>query len=493
MNALRRTLIAGLALLAGAPAFASSEAVKTYRKDVARVVARQKTWEAKARDEDLRAAADVLVAPWRERGGPDAPKVIDYDFAGYAEVYERCADFGRERGRLAIALAESGGEEAAAQIVSSLAAVLVEIAALDRAIREVKPLSRGIVDQAPGMKRYAAWLERDLLVEALRKTGDAEAAAYLAKKGWAAAEEADRKAHGDHVRIAVLDGLTAANAALAGEQTRAAEPRLRIAALEALARVQPGEPTQVVLRTAAEGDPCRTVRSAAAALLPAPPAGAPEGAPAFASVPVAGLRVLVLLDTSTPTVKPADVELMKEKSLSEWRAIAEKDRDYVTQLGWACARTRDFLAALPAEARFDVLDLGDGDRITALSPRGLLPAGDAGRRQAAEFLGARVPGGYVSQLEGLWEASRRAGIDPFGAALPDDPEADAMILVSNGVPHGGPIMHGPALLDDVRRRHRFARIAIHAIRLDDCAAPAEEVMKGIAEVTGGVYVHVTQP
>ena len=54
-------------------------------------------------------------------------------------------------------------------------------------------------------------------------------------------------------------------------------------------------------------------------------------------------------------------------------------------------------------------------------------------------------------------------------------------------------MYGPAILDDVRRRHRFLRVPVHTVRVDDCAAPADEIMQGIADLTGGRSVHCTRP
>jgi hypothetical protein len=54
-------------------------------------------------------------------------------------------------------------------------------------------------------------------------------------------------------------------------------------------------------------------------------------------------------------------------------------------------------------------------------------------------------------------------------------------------------MYGPALVDEVRRQNRFMRIQIHTIRIANCKDTAEEVMKGVAEVTGGTYVFRTKP
>jgi hypothetical protein len=296
MRPSRRAIPVLLLLAAALPASAGADAAKDYRKELGKVVARQKTYEKEKLGEDQRAATDVLVAPWRERGGPDAPKVIDYDFSGFSEFYERIADYGREKGQLAVALSEANDEAAATQLVESLVACLGEIALLDRELCEAKPLSRGISDQGPGARRYAAWLFRDALVEALGKLTDSKALAYLAKKGFAAAEDGDRKNRSAHARVALLDAVTAANAALATAQAASKEPRLRIAALQALARAAPGPATEALLKSAAAEDPCFAVRAAAEAQLGEAKPEVAEGAPAFFGIPIEARRLLSVRD-----------------------------------------------------------------------------------------------------------------------------------------------------------------------------------------------------
>ena len=485
-------LVIFLLLVAG-PAVAGPDDVKVYRKEIARVRFRQKAYESKAIAEDLRAADEVFRAPWRERGGPDAPTVIDYDFSGFANVYERHAEFARDMGRLALSLTRANDEAAAEALLGTLLDVLDESLRHDREVGDTRAVSRGVADQAPGIRRYTSSLHRDLVVDALRLLTSPDATGWLGTEGFAEAADFDRKRKTDRARIALLDAATAANTALLSTQAGAKEPRIRIAALEALARTSPGPDLVPRLKTAQGEDPCRVVRAAASALLGEPAEAAPPDSPRFFGIPIAGRRVLLLLETGSYAVKPADVELMKERSYMEWRAVAEKDRHYATQLSLTCDQASAFIGALPADASFDVLDLGDGDRIAALSPRGLLPADRANVRRADQFLAERVAGGFVSPIEGLWEASRRAGIDPFGSDLPDDPEADAILFVGAGVPRGGPVMYVAAILDDLRRRHRFLRIPVHTVRLDDCAAPAEELLEGIAEITGGTYAHITAP
>ena len=51
----------------------AADPVKVYKKELSRVSSRQKMYEAKEIDEELRKAYDTYRAPWRESGKPDAP------------------------------------------------------------------------------------------------------------------------------------------------------------------------------------------------------------------------------------------------------------------------------------------------------------------------------------------------------------------------------------------------------------------------------------
>ena len=98
----------GYLFVLAASAFAKPEtdALKLYKKHLGQVVARERNYEAKAIEEELREAYETYRAPWRQRGGPEAPKVIDYDFSGYDAVYERWVGYAEEKGDLAIAIRE---------------------------------------------------------------------------------------------------------------------------------------------------------------------------------------------------------------------------------------------------------------------------------------------------------------------------------------------------------------------------------------------------
>ena len=117
---------------------------------------------------------------------------INYDFSGYAEVYERFADFEEAKGNLARGLAEVDTDDVAERLVVTLLSALTEIQKQNQAMMNSKPRTRGIHDQIPAIKRYGAWLHHDMLVEALGMLKSPEAFAWLTKKGWEKAGKWDR-------------------------------------------------------------------------------------------------------------------------------------------------------------------------------------------------------------------------------------------------------------------------------------------------------------
>jgi hypothetical protein len=483
-------------LLAPAALVAAPDPVRIYKKGLSKVASRQYAFARKQLDEMLRDAYVTWRAPWKQRGGPDAPKVFDYDFSGYAEAYERYADFEEDKGKLALTLAEANTEDAAERLVETLLDNLTEIRREDQALQKSKPRQRDIHDQIPAIRRYGAWLHHDMLVQALSKLSGDEALAWLRKKGWEKAAKWDKSHKSVWGRIAIIDGIglvgRAEDRLFLTKLTRDEDPAIRIAALEALAKPKLTPEATERLEEALNSDPSFAVRDAAWAALGESVDPAPD-LPKFFGIPIDSDRVIVVLDASRETLKPVDVKLARTRTWWEWRAIAESDRTWVSQLGLAKKETSALIETMPREGRYNLVLINGANRILPLEGRGMVEADEKGKRRGEAFLAEVRDEGWAPQLQGLWEACRIAGSDPWTPEVPDDPGADTIFLVSNGVPKGGQILHGAAIVDDVRRRFRLNRIRIHTVRLDDNAAPAEEVMKGIAEATGGTYVHRTAP
>ncbi len=561
------TVLLGLA----APVAAADDPVKTYKDEVLRILVRQKAYEAKELDRDLREAYAIYIKPWLDRGKPDAPTVIEYDFTGYRNVYEKWAAFETERGYLVKRLGEAGGEEAAKRLALELMEAVHDILKQEAVLAKSKPKSYSVHDQLPAILRWGSTVRLEALTEAIGKVRDEEAMAYLLGEAWERAAKLDSDRRTTAFRTAFLDafartGNPAAEAVLVAAAT-GADRRLRIVGLEGLARLpEAPDPLRERLTAAVAGDACYFVRVAAVEILGgtvkdpraipalaraletemAGPNGALRGhlrraltaiagkdlgdapeswiafydrnraaidggtwkpgddagsaaAPdekdsvAFYDIRTVSRRFLIFVDASDTLIKPVDIEVAKRKNFFEWNAMAPKDRHYVSQFELLKTETKKMVDKLPTGAQFNLVIMNGSGKLTPFWPQGLAPAEDVVKRKVAPFLEEVIVGGWAPQIEAIWAAYRMAGADPFGSDLPDAPAADTVFLLSDGVPSGGEIMYGPALVDDVRRKHRFLRMPIHTIRIDDYKDTAELVMKGIAEATGGTYVWRTKP
>ncbi|MCU0727688.1 MAG: HEAT repeat domain-containing protein, partial [Planctomycetes bacterium] len=214
---------------------------------------------------------------------------------------------------------------------------------------------------------------------------------------------------------------------------------------------------------------------------------------AFYDIRTLSKRILLLVDASDTLIKPVDIELAKTKNFFEWNATAPKDRNYVSQYQLLTKETLKMVEALRGNAVFNILIMHGSSQLTPFSPQGMAPANEPAKKAVKPFLDKVVVGGWAPQIEGIWQAWRLAGGDPWGGDLPDEPPVDTVFLLSDGVPSGGQIVYGPALVDEVRRKHRFFRIPIHTIRIDDYKDTAQEFMEGVAAVTGGTAVWRTKP
>jgi len=577
MRGARNLLLAAiLTLLPSVPAVADraeDDALKAYKKAYTRVLIREKTYQARELDRELRVASDTWVRPWLDRGKPDAPKVIEYDFSGYRAVFEKWIVHSKEKGELAIELAKAAdGPEVAKRLLTRLLEALSNIVKQNFALAKSRPKHWSIHDQRPAMYRYGDGIHVDALVNAIGLQKSEESLAWLMEDGVARVEKWGRSWRTDSGRIALLDALAKTGQAVVQPLLAAAagspDRRLRLVGLECLAALP--EDRDVLrgrLEDVVRTEPAYAVRVAAIEILAgklrdplAIPALAdaltkeiegPNGimrahlmkamaeivgkdlgpAPeswlawfkanlkaiedgtwergedvrdatknpdqkdsvAFYDIRTVSQRIAVLIDASDTLIKPVDIEVAKKKNYFEWRALAKKDRNFVSQYDLLRKETSKLVTGLRRGARFNLLLMNGSYKVTPFWPRGMAKAEKAIKKLVDPWLEDVIVGGWAPQLQGIWEAYRLAGYDPWRGGIPEEPLVDTIFLLSDGVPSGGQIMYGPALVDDIRRHHRFARIPIHAIRIDDYEDTAEEVMKGVAEVTGGTYVWRTKP
>ena len=67
-------------------------------------------------------------------------------------------------------------------------------------------------------------------------------------------------------------------------------------------------------------------------------------------------------------------------------------------------------------------------------------------------------------------------------------DVDTVFLVYNGHLSSGRYLLPEALVADFKRRNRFRRLVVHAIRIGDTGSESEKLLKGLAASSGGTYV-----
>lgn len=137
---------------------------------------------------------------------------------------------------------------------------------------------------------------------------------------------------------------------------------------------------------------------------------------------------------------------------------------------------------LPAEAKFNIVLLGcdnDGayDRARRVWAAALLPATDAAKARAVEFLRAQDARGWTNVYDAL-------------AVAFEDEEVDTVHLYSDGGASRGTFVMADEILAEMAAANRFRRIRIHTIHAisTDTREWQTRLMKGLAEESGGRYL-----
>jgi hypothetical protein len=106
----------------------------------------------------------------------------------------------------------------------------------------------------------------------------------------------------------------------------------------------------------------------------------------------------------------------------------------------------------------------------------------------------RLPGdGWCAQYEGLLAAASMLGLGPESDADFPDPQGGVIYLWDAGGPQGGRFMTPESTLAAFKRFNRFRRLVVNTVRICDEGEPAETLMKGLADATGGAYVWAKKP
>jgi hypothetical protein len=214
----------------------------------------------------------------------------------------------------------------------------------------------------------------------------------------------------------------------------------------------------------------------------------------FYGVPTAGMRVVFVIEGSRRIFWPADVEVLLKQYKETWhrtrRAWEETNPSQLAMLLQEFDRAAgtfvpDLLfGAVVIFAACDTESLG-GPKLLRPEKRDL---------RAVRHDLERLPGdGWCAQYEGLLAAAELLGMGPQSDADFPDPQDGAIFLWDAGGPQGGRYMTPESTVAAFRRFNRFRRLVVNTVRICDEGEPAETLMKGLAEATGGTYVWARRP
>lgn len=556
---MRRLLLLSLA----AAALAGGDAARTYDEEAKKARNSEKRFF-----EDFQRSWNDAFLAFREPIEAAEAKPLEHtdavwDFAAVNRLYAEAAAIQEARGRAALEFARSGHPKAATELLQELLDLVREAEALEAELAEAKPIQRAFLfDLRPAVRRHALAARERLLVEAVGSA--AGAAGILADAGLREAAAKDGRKSVAR-RVAVIDalGFAGGDGARAAVEPflRARESSLRIAALEACARLGGAstpallgllsDPSPPVLRALL--DAVRTSLAKEARFLPPIVAGlegargsaavrsvaalealtrqkfghdparwrewlsvyageieagtfdagkievqelppkAPEGAMAFLGVTAPAAGAVFVLDASLNFALPADLAFQLTKYKTAWPTGSQSwQSEHPAHRTVILRELLGTIDAMPKEAPFHLVALHGAFEAEALSGKKPLRAGKADRAAVEKFVERLPARGWCAPYEGICEAMRLMGLPP-GADDFGKPNADTIFLVHAGAPAGGRYMSPDAAIEAFRRLNRFRRVTVHAIRICDDKEAGEKLMCGIAEASGGSYLHRKAP
>jgi hypothetical protein len=184
---------------------------------------------------------------------------------------------------------------------------------------------------------------------------------------------------------------------------------------------------------------------------PPPSEGRTSSTPRFYGLRVETARVVLVVDRSSSMEIP---DAAAARVVRRWDALK--------------AETAALLAALPRDAQVNLVAFGRD--MTTFRPR--TTTADAQTRKAAlAWLAALEPEGTTNAWGGI------------EAAL-EDPDADTVLLLTDGEPNAGRFTAAGDILREVSARNRWRRVAISTVSVGQDS----DFLRALAAQNGGSYV-----
>jgi hypothetical protein len=206
----------------------------------------------------------------------------------------------------------------------------------------------------------------------------------------------------------------------------------------------------------------------------------------FYNIPTYSKGIIIIIDASDTLIIPADIDIAKKHSVFYWlEASRKKLEKYASQLDVLKEEAQKAIGAMDENTLFNVVLLYRDDRIEPCWPK-LQRATEVNRKKALKFFQDVRAGGWAPQHDGILEAFKIAGLDPWATNFEGD-QADTFYLLTDGGICGGRFMTPSSINEAVKRLNRFRNVTINTVQIADLGPDAVEFLRGLARITGGTY------
>ncbi|MCZ6787349.1 MAG: HEAT repeat domain-containing protein [Planctomycetota bacterium] len=213
----------------------------------------------------------------------------------------------------------------------------------------------------------------------------------------------------------------------------------------------------------------------------------------FFGVPTLGRGIVFIVDGGVVLEIPTDVKYKRSRYFYEWYGWNPSwKKQYPSQQMVLLDQLGLTFSNWTPESRFGLIILHQNFNLTILGEKKLLGSRRADFKAAHDKIDKlrAAPRRWCSQYAGILGAMSIGGLDPGSDTHFKNPKIDTIYLWNRGLPRGGRYMSAAAVVSAFKRLNRFRRVVVHSIRVGDAKEAAEQVMKGIADASGGTYVWV---
>jgi len=214
----------------------------------------------------------------------------------------------------------------------------------------------------------------------------------------------------------------------------------------------------------------------------------------FYGVPTLSRRTVFVVDGGRFLGVPASWKVQRTRFHIEWPGMRTQwEKEHESHYGVLQKQFDKTAKTMPEDLRFGIVGLYGDVGAWPLGEKKLLQPSRRDLAAARKFVSRLPIDGWCGPYLGLVRAGEIGGMGDAPKA--DFPKAriDTVFLLTACQLRGGRFpAPGPALAA-LRRFNRFRRLVVHTLRICNEKKPSIDVMKGLAESTGGTYTWLAEP